>query len=308
MQKSTLISLMETQKFPDETTLNEVRELGDAYPWCAAFKVLSAVGAKQFDRLDAKESLNTASVYIGDRTKLYGYTVRKKLLEHIAVSEEAGGMEEKGEEAPVPAAQAAAFVPDPADRAAVDQSDTVPAAGTAGLDDSPISSDPLEAQILSAAVGHLGELEVAGMLSQKDEAPEAAEQKHTESAKSGSKATGGADENLSSFTRWLSALDGDKAPPPKSSLPPADAILEKFISESPQITPAKASFFSPSQMGKMSLVEDESFVTETLAKIYEKQHDFKKAARAYARLGLKYPEKSVYFAALQKQAEEKIKS
>jgi len=45
-----------------------------------------------------------------------------------------------------------------------------------------------------------------------------------------------------------------------------------------------------------------------LARIYERQHDYKKAARAYARLGLKYPEKNVYFAALQKQAEEKIKS
>ena len=53
-------------------------------------------------------------------------------------------------------------------------------------------------------------------------------------------------------------------------------------------------------------MEDDSFVTETLAKIYEKQGDYKKAARAYKNLSLKYPEKRTYFAALQKKAEEKI--
>lgn len=290
MQKSALIALMKEHRFRDESDLAEVARLAEKYPWCAAFQVLRAMGAKQYDKLDAREDINRAAVYIGDRTKLYAYTAGP----FTAVAEGAPAAEP--ESAP-PAAHTSAASARALHPGAPDEKPS--AADPSG------DPDPLEVQILSAAAARLGEMAAEEVsadapLPEKKDRPDPAAD------------TGGAADDFAAygaFAKWLRDLDGEERSekPQRKSALPADDILEKFIAQSPQITQSKASFFSPARMGKMSLIEDETFVTETLAKIYEKQQDYKKAARAYARLGLKYPEKSTYFATLQKQAEAKIK-
>lgn len=316
MLKSTLISLVEQQIFTAEESLDEIDALTEKHPWCATFHVLKAIGARQYDRLNAKEQLNLASVYINDRAKLYRYTVRKDLLKRIAQAEAA--LEPEGELIEPQVGQVSESdldtvkVQETSGTSASTGRDVAVSVETEANRDQPgiaedavksenqlISSDPLEAQILQAAILHLGEMEMDSALSPKqtlgieNTPPSHAEPSVDEE-----------DNDLSDFARWLRSKNRPAAATQDGSRPIAEqAVIDRFIQESPQIRPAKASFFSPSQMGKMSLVEDESFVTETLAKIYERQGDFKKAAKAYQQLGLKYPEKSVYFAALQKKAE-----
>lgn len=73
-------------------------------------------------------------------------------------------------------------------------------------------------------------------------------------------------------------------------------LIDKFIQSSPRIVPAKTEFYSPVNMARLSVVEHEDIVSETLAKIYLQQGNHSKAISIYEKLILFYPEKKLYFA------------
>ena len=74
-------------------------------------------------------------------------------------------------------------------------------------------------------------------------------------------------------------------------------LIDKFILENPSISRPKAEFYNPISVAQNSIIDQENIVSETLAKIYEKQGYIDKAISIYQKLGLKYPKKSRYFAA-----------
>jgi len=120
------------------------------------------------------------------------------------------------------------------------------------------------------------------------------------------------------FTDWLEQNPGPQPapatqPPPQAprTAPAAPAspvtdqreLMDRFIGQAtPAPTAAKAAFFNPQKAAKRSL-QDAGMVSETLARVHEKQGNFAKAREVYDRLAALYPEKSVYFAALSKALE-----
>lgn len=93
----------------------------------------------------------------------------------------------------------------------------------------------------------------------------------------------------------------------KSNVNDFQNILDKFIKENPSISRPKAEFFNPVNMAKQSVEEDEQLVTETLANLYYKQGNHKRAIRAYEKLCLIYPSKMSYFANLIQKIKSEIK-
>jgi len=94
----------------------------------------------------------------------------------------------------------------------------------------------------------------------------------------------------------------------KESLPEKSKsdLIDEFIKNEPGITRQKSAFFNPVKAAKISIVDKENIISETLAKIYTDQGLFEKAINTYKKLSLKFPEKSTYFAALIEKAEKEL--
>lgn len=94
----------------------------------------------------------------------------------------------------------------------------------------------------------------------------------------------------------------------KESLPEKSKsdLIDEFIKNEPGITRQKSAFFNPVKAARISIVDEENIISETLAKIYTDQGLFEKAINTYKKLSLKFPEKSTYFAALIEKAEKEL--
>ena len=98
-----------------------------------------------------------------------------------------------------------------------------------------------------------------------------------------------------SFSEWLALSKIKKID--RTTKPNAKLIIDDFIDKKIRISkPQKSTFFKPIDVAKESLIENESLVTPTLAKVYLQQGHYDKAISAYTKLCLKYPEKNSLFA------------
>ena len=86
-----------------------------------------------------------------------------------------------------------------------------------------------------------------------------------------------------------------------------DSLIDKFLKsgntslKSKIITGETAEYnLNPEEK---SAFESDDLITETLAAIYLRQKKYEKAQKAYEKLSLKYPEKSIYFASQIKEIE-----
>lgn len=116
-------------------------------------------------------------------------------------------------------------------------------------------------------------------------------------------------EEKDSFLGWLNKLNKNPEKnelvssqfpiSPKIEKEHVDNLVDRFIQTDPRISkPSKAEFFSPIQMAKKSVEDNDMIVSETLARIHIDQGNTEKAIHIFRKLSLLYPDKSTYFAAL----------
>jgi hypothetical protein len=106
-----------------------------------------------------------------------------------------------------------------------------------------------------------------------------------------------------SFSEWLKLakakpIEREPAQQKAEPLKPLEKTnkIVDFIAKTVKKEKPKKEFFSPTAMAQQSMEENNSLMTETLAKVYLEQGHYKKAILAYEILSLKYPQKSGLFA------------
>ena len=104
-----------------------------------------------------------------------------------------------------------------------------------------------------------------------------------------------------SFSEWLKLTKAEPVERENEAEEPENEdrqrkfdLIEEFIAKNPKIKPVKS--ISKNNLAEDSMTSQESLMTETLARVYLEQKNYKKAIQAYKILILKNPEKSGFFA------------
>ena len=104
---------------------------------------------------------------------------------------------------------------------------------------------------------------------------------------------------VKSLNDWLHQQTAARAEKKENKRERTQELIDSFIEKDPQIQRSdQMDFNNPVDAARMSIVDSEEFVTETLAKIYANQGNKEKAISVYNKLMLKYPLKKTYFAGL----------
>jgi len=278
MTKEQIISYLTSPSSIGAEDIDGLREFSNSYPYSGIVQTLYLKGLHNTNSVYYENQLRTAAVTTSDRRKLYQLIHQEKLQSTIAkVIEEVEidePVEQPTEEAP---ATTELVKEDPSTE--LEEKVSVP------------EIDLLEQNILVEAINssmHINIEEEAENLPQesKEEIKEEPVVAHQ------------------SFMDWFGG-----AAEKSSDEPSVSSLVDDYLNERTKEQPKEdKEFFSPQNLAKMSLVDNEDFVTETLAKVYVQQENFEKAIRIYEQLIVNYPEKKTFFASRIRFLKEKLEN
>ena len=248
----------------DEKGVENLKKMLDEYPFFQSAKILYTKGLRNINSLSYKNALEKTATSVNDRKRLYEFVIQEGLQDKIeAIIEEV-----KDEKVKEP----------------INKDEII------AVEDEVLKSETENEQAeIKETVIQLQTYDIEQVYG----TPEIIEEE-LELPKLENKAKDKFNVELS-FSDWLSASNEEQKEDKKPSIS-EKSLIDNFISNQPKITPNKITEYTPSSINKLNSLSDESFTTETLARIYVTQKNYSKAIATYEQLSLKFPNKKAYFA------------
>lgn len=306
MDREHLTRLVEDPARVKREDITDLKAMAERYPWFSAAHLLLAVGEHRQGDVLFDEQLRTSAAHLPSRAVLFDLVHPMEQpparVVHAAPTAVA-------DPTPAPMQVVEVAMP-PSAPIPVERTDEEPLSAPPPrepLTAEPEDADPLDAQMRQAALASTYELLLGDTVPLRapvsiDPVPPSKEpdvpSRMSFSAwlDTPSSALGRSD-NASNRTLSAPAKDA-------SELASTKALIDRFIQQATPPPPTKkAEFFSPQSAAKRSLEDHADMVTETLARIYEKQGNIAKARAAYTRLAEKHPNQREHFLALSRALE-----
>ena len=261
--------------------LDALKELVTRYPYAGPLRMMLAKAAERAGDLERRELLLRAGAHVSSRSAMLAYFLGPALVEEAqAVHAEVERMEEVTEQ-------------DLVELVWHDQTSDSTEEESPAPDPVEESPDPLPRENMVTAIASVIESEVSAWVLE-DESAATAEHEGVEVP---GLALEAAPQSL--FGRWLKQRAQETGFGGQREVEQgAAALIDAFLAKGDvRLGPVRDTLQTTEDWAKQGLVEDPSLVTETMAKLYAAQGQMGRARKAYKLLALKYPEKSVYFAA-----------
>lgn len=261
MTKQEIISYVSNPSLVLENETEKLLHLKQEFPYCHSFHLLHLKGLKNTNNIEFDKYLSTTSLNAPNREVLYHLIIKSSLRDKIETVEQE--ISESIKE---------------------DSATTLEPSSNSEIENT-IEEEKQTQQLVVDEVEHLILEEMAIQhYALEEDVKEAESEREIEIFKEEPTTS------EMSFTDWLNPKS--KSQKQASSMD----LIEKFIQENPSISKAKPDTYTAPSLAKMSVVDNDDLVTETLARVYMKQGHYDKAIKTYQKLSLKIPEKKAFFA------------
>ena len=300
MNKQLLYYYINNPKELNESSLSDIQELVDEYPFFQTARLLLLKNLHLLDHVRFEPELKRSVLYVSDRTRLFElihnlYPVEVVVSEHVEGEEQSQLEEETDEKAS--SIDITGKLESVGDYFGIEGASETLQGGGIGFSFQANKDSNLKEQTIPE--DQMFDYEKPGGLEYSLNIYEHALD---------------VDQNRS-FSDWLSALEhhvvedeADGELPKGSKKNKTANMIDDFLSgqKAGDRMVKSAGMSAAKEIKEESAFEGDELMTETLAGIYIKQGHYDKAISIFEKLSLKYPEKSVYFARQIKKAEKEI--